>query len=66
MKYRLLKNYLFQRKEEHGGWEELQGNHQFYRKLCLPVITRSKKHLSKQVVPIIHTEDLPVVSFQRE
>ena len=27
----------------------------FYKKLCLPVITLNKKYLSKQVVPITYT-----------
>ena len=26
----------------------------FYKKLCIPAITWNKKHLSKQVVPIIY------------
>ena len=26
----------------------------FYKKLCLPVITWNKKHLSKEVVPITY------------
>ena len=27
----------------------------FYKKLCIPVITRNEKHLSKQVAALIHT-----------
>ena len=26
MKYGLLSSHLFQRKQEHGGWKESQGN----------------------------------------
>ena len=49
----------------------------FYKKLCLPVVTWNKKHLSKPVLPIIITLQkflfvvatvgcLWVVSFQTE
>ena len=43
-KYGRLSNHLFQRKQEHGDWEEPQGND---KKLCSPVIKWNKNPFIK-------------------
>ena len=75
VKYGLLSKKLFQRKQQHGGWENFTVTISFYEKQWLLVLTWNKIHLSKQVVSIIYTlektflaaatfEGLWVLSFQ--
>ena len=51
MKYGLLSKHLRQRKQQHGGSENRKSGMK-NQKWCVAVITWSKKHSSKQVVPI--------------
>ena len=55
IKYGLFSKYLFQRAQQHGGYTKLYVTISLYKKECLPVITRNKKHSSKQVVSMIYT-----------
>ena len=72
IKYGLLFNHFFHRKQEHDGWKEPQK--ETFIKSYLPVIISNKTHLSKQVVPMKTTlkksfvahatfEGLLVISF---
>ena len=54
MKFGLLSKQLFQRTQQHGGYTKLWVTTSLYIKECLPVITRNKKHLSKQDVSMIY------------
>ena len=75
IKYRLFSKNLFQRKQQHRGWENLSVAINFYEKQQLLVLTWNKKHSSKQGVSITYTlekkflaaatfEGLWVLSFQ--
>ena len=50
IKYGLFSRNLFQRKQQHGGWENFIGAINFYEKQWLLVLIWNKKHLSKQSV----------------
>ena len=67
VKYRLLSNNLFQRKQQNDGWEDFGVKiTNFYEKKRLLILTWNKKHLSKQVVflTVATFEGLWVLSFQ--
>ena len=55
IKFGLFSKYLFQRAQQHGGTRNFWIMISLYKKECLPVITRNKKHSSKQVVSMIYT-----------
>ena len=75
VKYGLFSKNFIERKQKHGGWENLSVTINFYEKQWLLVFTKIKKHSSKQVVSITYTlekrylaaatfEGLWVLSFQ--
>ena len=51
----LLSKHLFQRTQQHAGYTKPLDNNKFEKKILFPVITRNKKHSSKQVVWMINT-----------